>query len=38
MAHHTAPDRVLHSIRQAMSEQSTIDDEVETRANDSVGA
>ena len=27
MAHHSATDRVLHAIRQAMSEQSTIGDE-----------
>ncbi len=38
MAHHTAPDRVLHAIRQAMSEQSTIADEVEPSSSDPVGA
>lgn len=38
MAHHTAPDRVLHAIRQVISKQATIDDEVETRASEPVGA
>jgi pimeloyl-ACP methyl ester carboxylesterase len=33
MAHHTASDRVLHAIRQAMSEQSTIADEEEMSAS-----
>jgi pimeloyl-ACP methyl ester carboxylesterase len=30
MVHHTATDRVLHAIRQAMSEQATIADEAKT--------
>jgi pimeloyl-ACP methyl ester carboxylesterase len=33
MVHHTAADRVLHAIRQAMTEQSTIEDDASTTAS-----